>query len=528
MGRALSLDREPSPIPPTHQEDQVPPPSDQPDTPRLLASLKSHTSWPPLSLSIRTTPTTLIASIAYTLRTYTSGYTVGLQELHLSLTTGSVKFSRLTSALPQGFTSILAPSSSPSSASNSENSTSPAGTSRSETSCPTSLSYSHPYILATHPDNALTLYLCTSTASTLSITSGTKLWGHTSSVSSAEITPRGKAVSVSTRGNELRGWELEGGLGGSSTSSSGLSSSLRKRGRAGVEKSVVVRPAANRDEKYFSDFKKGYMATVYTEDLRQLIHQLLGMCGFDTSLGSKNDLPIKASWDALQDLLYYMHLESISEAIGRCADLTASLSKSLGLTGPVEAVRPELQGTPKAQQTRDIDVALQMVVNYAAERQLRADHQRNLEIASRWLRLDALDFVMRTRQKRIQHVESELTAMLYCRLSDEKKARYDAAVSLLNSRPPSLAFVEKRHLLLRLRKPEQHLSKEVATAMEQSNLPTEMEPVQMKEVALRPYDAASSRPAIRLSARPHRSSFPMPMPLEAMRTKAELDVAAAS
>merc|ERR1712225_86189 len=52
----------------------------------------------------------------------------------------------------------------------------------------------------------------------------------------------------------------------------------------------------------------GYMATVYTEDLRQLIHQLLGMCGFDTSLGSKNDLPIKASWDALQDLLYYMHL----------------------------------------------------------------------------------------------------------------------------------------------------------------------------------------------------------------------------
>ncbi|KAG4421798.1 hypothetical protein IFR04_005048 [Cadophora malorum] len=272
----------------------------------------------------------------------------------------------------------------------------------------------------------------------------------------------------------------------------------------------------------------GYMATVYTEDLRQLIHQLLVMCGFDTSLGSKNDLPIKASWDALQDLLYYMHLESISEAIGRCADLTASLSKSLGLTGPVDAVRPELQGTPKAQQTRDIDVALQMVVNYAAERQLRADHQRNLEIASRWLRLAALDFVMRTRQKRIQHVESELTAMLYCRLSDEKKARYDAAVSLLNSRPPSLAFVEKRHLLLRFRKPEQHLSKEVATAMEQSNLPTEMEPVQMKEVALRPYDAASSRPAIRLSARPHRSSFPMPMPLEAMRTKAELDVAAAS
>ncbi|KAI9055079.1 hypothetical protein LZ554_000044 [Drepanopeziza brunnea f. sp. 'monogermtubi'] len=213
-----------------------------PDQPRLLASLKSHTSWPPLSLSIRTTSTTLIASIAYSLRTYTSGFTVGLQELHLSLTTGSVIFSRLTSALPQGFTSILSPSSS------SPSSPSPASESygvRREYSQPTTISYSHPYILATHPDNTLTLYLCTSTKSTLSITPGTKLWGHTSSVSSAEITPRGKAVSVSSRGNELRVWELEGGLG---SSSSGLNAGLKRRSRLGVDKSVRVRTGRSKEE----------------------------------------------------------------------------------------------------------------------------------------------------------------------------------------------------------------------------------------------------------------------------------------
>ncbi|KAF4632250.1 hypothetical protein G7Y89_g5883 [Cudoniella acicularis] len=56
--------------------------------PCLLASLKSHTSWPPLSLSIRTTSSAIIASIAYSLPTYLSGYTIGLQELHLSPTTG--------------------------------------------------------------------------------------------------------------------------------------------------------------------------------------------------------------------------------------------------------------------------------------------------------------------------------------------------------------------------------------------------------------------------------------------------------
>ncbi|KAF8862679.1 hypothetical protein BDZ45DRAFT_645738 [Acephala macrosclerotiorum] len=219
--------------------------------PRLLASLKSHTSWPPLSLSIRTTPNTLIASIAYSLPTYLSGYTVGLQELHLSLSTGLITFSRLTSALPQGFSSILSnpPSQSSSGTSTPTNSALSAwngvvGTNSPraiENTRPTTLSYSHPYILATHPDNTLTLYLCTSTSTNLSISPGTKLWGHTSEVSAAEITPRGKAVSVSLRGEELRVWELEGGRVASASTSSRFKSLIWGKG---LEKSVVVRSSS--------------------------------------------------------------------------------------------------------------------------------------------------------------------------------------------------------------------------------------------------------------------------------------------
>jgi hypothetical protein len=52
--------------------------------------------------------------------------------------------------------------------------------------------------------------MCTSNASSLSISDGIRLWGHTSGISDAEITARGKAVSVSTRGEEMRVWELEG------------------------------------------------------------------------------------------------------------------------------------------------------------------------------------------------------------------------------------------------------------------------------------------------------------------------------
>jgi hypothetical protein len=227
-----------------HKEEALSiPPLEQPPQPRLLASLKSHTSWPPLSLSIRTTTSTIIASIAYSLPTYLSGYTIGLQELHLSPVTGLISSSRLTSALPQGFSSLLSPSTSTSSSGTSTpiplTSQSPVFT-EGRGSRPTTLSYSHPYILATHPDNTLTLYLCTSTASSLTITPGTKLWGHTSSVSSAEITPRGKAVSVSTRGNELRVWELEGGLSSASNSSTSSRFADKKRRRL-EERSVRIR-----------------------------------------------------------------------------------------------------------------------------------------------------------------------------------------------------------------------------------------------------------------------------------------------
>ncbi|TAQ86750.1 hypothetical protein B7494_g4911 [Chlorociboria aeruginascens] len=217
--------------------------------PHLLASLRSHTSWPPLSLAIRKTSSTIIASIAYSMPTYLSGYTIGLQELHLSPETGTITSSRLASAISQGFHSIVPPTSpttppSPNPPRSEPNQRTPSHESGSSPK-PTSLSYSHPYILATHPDNTLSLYLCTSTASLLSISPGTKLWGHTSSVSAAEITARGKAVSVSTRGNELRIWELEGSILNTSLSST--------RKRRSSEKSVQIRA-----EKRTGDVGGGY------------------------------------------------------------------------------------------------------------------------------------------------------------------------------------------------------------------------------------------------------------------------------
>ena len=204
------------------------------DPPRLLSLLKSHTVWPPLSLSLRTAAQNIVASIAYALPTYLSGWSVGLQELRIT-SEGEVAESRLASAVNQGFTPLSPISSDPAtpSATSSPPSCRTLGPAPKQSNTkPTSLSYTHPYLLASHPDNTLTLYLVTSSSLELSISSGSRLWGHTSSVSGAHVGGRGKAVSVSSRGDELRIWELEGGT---------ASAASRRRLAAGAM-SVQVQP----------------------------------------------------------------------------------------------------------------------------------------------------------------------------------------------------------------------------------------------------------------------------------------------
>lgn len=181
---------------------------------RLITSLKSQTTWPPLSLSIRTTRQAIIASIAYALPTYSSGWSVGLQELHISHN-GTISHSRLASAIEPGFHPLLSPLSTTTGNSSSTSRSAPnaASPARPPTNPrPSSLSYSHPYLLASHSNNTLTLYLVTSTLDDLKISMARTLWGHTSSVSGAHVGVRGKAVSISSGGEELRVWELERGL----------------------------------------------------------------------------------------------------------------------------------------------------------------------------------------------------------------------------------------------------------------------------------------------------------------------------
>ncbi|MCJ1447060.1 MAG: hypothetical protein MMC23_007569 [Stictis urceolatum] len=173
--------------------------------PKLLSSLRSHTAWPPLCLSLRVQASGIIASVAYALPTYLAGWTVGLQELRITLE-GIVIQSRLASAAQHGFIPLSRP---PTARSTPRAEPTRGFEIHNSTSQPTSLSYSHPYLLASHADNTLTLYLAHSSEAGLNISSAYRLWGHTSSVSDVQVGDRGRAVSTATTGG-VRVWELEG------------------------------------------------------------------------------------------------------------------------------------------------------------------------------------------------------------------------------------------------------------------------------------------------------------------------------
>jgi hypothetical protein len=158
--------------------------------PLLLHSLQSHSTRCPLSYDIRRTGSVVNSTVAYV---FHGAFTwmVGVQELRMDGITGDLISSRTAQSAPPSMTNYQ-----------------PFMAAR-YASTPTALSYTHPYLLLTHPDNTLTLFMVSSTKEKLQITPGTRLWGHTSAVSGVQVESRGKAVSVSLRGDEVRIWQLE-------------------------------------------------------------------------------------------------------------------------------------------------------------------------------------------------------------------------------------------------------------------------------------------------------------------------------
>ncbi|KAJ5105153.1 hypothetical protein NUU61_002500 [Penicillium alfredii] len=182
--------------------------------PRQIASLRADNIVAPVNLSLRVSPFEIIATIVYSFFHIGCGWSLGIQELRLDKD-GQQLGSRLATTVDSQYGTRIIPDPSPegkrrsAETQNRQNLDNPGVPSILHQHPPTSMAYSHPYLLTSHADNTLTMYLVVSTSGHLFVRGGQRLWGHTSSVSAVQVTNRGKAVSVSSRGDEIRIWELE-------------------------------------------------------------------------------------------------------------------------------------------------------------------------------------------------------------------------------------------------------------------------------------------------------------------------------
>ncbi|PTB44910.1 hypothetical protein M441DRAFT_301626 [Trichoderma asperellum CBS 433.97] len=183
--------------------------------PHVLSSLKSDYSRQPLVLSVRKLKSSAVASIAYSFDTV-GGWAIGVQNFDIR-PSGSAQpdviTSRVAYTVPAETGYLVPPPPRPPRSPHS-------------TKCsfcldypdlylddgeggPAKLCYSHPYLLATMHDNTLVLFIVTATEKSFAISNPIKLFGHTSGIADADITPAGTAVSVSERGDEIRVWDLD-------------------------------------------------------------------------------------------------------------------------------------------------------------------------------------------------------------------------------------------------------------------------------------------------------------------------------
>jgi hypothetical protein len=176
-----------------------------------VASLHADSPIQPAALSVRSTALNVIATIAYAFHRLGDGWCLGLQEVIVSRANGEVE-SRTTTNIDSPLDARYQGRKQWAITSRSAFSTpltSPFSLNPEVKHPPTSLSYCHPFLLASLADNTIMSYIVHSDDDKLEVSSGRRLFGHTSAITSAEVSNRGKAVSISAKGDDIRVWELE-------------------------------------------------------------------------------------------------------------------------------------------------------------------------------------------------------------------------------------------------------------------------------------------------------------------------------
>lgn len=246
--------------------------------PHELASLRADNMVAPMTLSLRVSALEIVVTIVYSFFHIGCGWSLGIQELRFDKQ-GQQLESRLASTVDSqyGIRPLQNNSSSGArrhSAVMESHLATPTAPSILHQQPPTSMSYSHPYLLTSHADNTLTMYLVVSNSNSLFVRGGQRLWGHTSSVSAVQVTNRGKAVSVSSHGDEVRIWELE-------TTISSLDSHRPLKGESSIEVSPDNRGRSGARANDYPGARAAKVELGISPDASPKISQIHECVGFD-------------------------------------------------------------------------------------------------------------------------------------------------------------------------------------------------------------------------------------------------------
>ena len=158
----------------------------------VLHDLTAYTAWAPYALSIRPTPSAIVASIAYTIPTVTQ-FSVSIHEMHFDPETGCIIDSRHASPLHQTSLNSAHPRSTGLSPPRLNTSAAREGSNA-------TMTYKYPSLVVGRENNTLINYQVTSTESGLGVMVGRDLQPRTSGVMGVDIGCEDRVVTVQKGG----------------------------------------------------------------------------------------------------------------------------------------------------------------------------------------------------------------------------------------------------------------------------------------------------------------------------------------
>jgi hypothetical protein len=184
----------------------------------------------------------------------------------------------------------------------------------------------------------------------------------------------------------------------------------------------------------------------YCSTSRYAIYQILGLCR--VSIDSTQNLPVKASRNALQSMLHYMNIESIADSVHRFSERVSLVESLLNMTTTPEDLTREIKANDRVARLlgskihpddtyQPVDLAVRILHQASLEEKHRKKKMKQNRTRARMKALQGLDNILLTQLKGVDSIQQDLLPISYNSLSPESKLKYDSSIRKSKDMPLS-------------------------------------------------------------------------------------------